>query len=150
MSSVATQVKQLLFNKIDALPSVQSTYKHEETNPDGWPAVCITATGMDGSFLTNAENLRIYSYRVFVHYPIGQDIAGATGDRLDDADDVVTTVIDEIIRAVDDNYELDGTTILFVNALDSEYQYTLLENGWARTAICTVQVNTDYVLNRTN
>lgn len=144
--SVAKDVKDLIFAKIDALPTVQVTYKHEELDPTGYPAVCITATGMDGEFYSNSQNRRIYSYRVFVHMPIGQDLIGADTNRLDYADNVVTEVIDQIIGTIDDDFTLDDAIVLFVNAADSEYQYTQLNNGWARTAICTLQVNTDYEL----
>lgn len=144
MASVAKTVKDLIVAKVQALSSVQVVYKHEEVNPTGFPAVCIVATGQDGEFVTTTENRRIYSYRVFVHMPIGQDLNDVSGDRLDNAEDVVATVIDQIINAIDTDYDLDASTVLWVAAVDSDYQYTLLETGWAKTAMCTVRVNTDY------
>lgn len=146
MASVAATIKTMLVEKIDALPSVQVTYKHEELNPSGFPAVCVLATGQDGEFASTSENRRIYSYRVSVLFPIGQDLEGAAGNRLDNAEDVVATVIDQIIGAIDDDFTLDGTPVLFTDAVDSDYMYTKLETGWAKTAVCTVRVHTDYIL----
>jgi hypothetical protein len=146
MASVATTVKNLIYDKVNALVSVQVVYSHEELAPTGFPAVCIKATGFEGDFVQNTENGRIYSYRIFVHMTIGQDLADVSGDRLDNAEDVVTNVIDQIAGAIDDNFQLDGATVLFVEAVDSDYQYTLLDNGWAQTAVCTVRVHTDYHL----
>lgn len=149
MASVAQSVKDLIYNKVNSLPSIQVVYKHEEIAPSGFPCVSMVATGQDGEFATTAENSRVYSYRVFVHYPIGESLTGADSDRLDNADDIVSTVIDQIIGIIDDNYTLDdntGATVLFVEAADSEYQYTQLSNGWVRSAVCTLRVHTSYLL----
>lgn len=149
MASVAKTVKDLIVEKINTLPSVQVVYKHEEVNPSGFPAVSIVATAMEGAFFTTSENRRIYSYRVFVHFPIGQNLADVSGDRYDNAEDVVQTVVDQIVGVIDDDYILDdpsGATVLFAEAVDSDYQYTELSTGWAKTALCTIRVHTDYNL----
>lgn len=146
MASVAQTVKNLIFTLVNDLPQVQVVYKHEEINPTGFPAVCILATGQEGEFAQTSENRRVYAYRVFIHFPIGNDLQGADTNRLDYAEDVVASVVDQIIGTIDDNFELDGITVLFVEAADSEYAYTELETGWAKTAMCTIRVHTDYNL----
>lgn len=153
MSSVAATVKNVIYDKINSLSTVECVYKHEEIQPSGFPAVSIVATGLKSEFWTNSENQRTYAYRVFVHYDIGQDLQGVAGDRMDKAEDVVTDVVDQIIRVIDDNYTLDdslGTSILYVEAVDSDYQYTELAGGWAKTALCTLLVHTCYQLSPPN
>jgi len=152
MSSVAATVKNVIYDKINNLSTVQCAYKHEELQPSGFPSVSIVATGLKGEFWTTAENQRTYAYRVFVHYDIGQDLQNVAGDRMDLAEDVVTDVIDEIIRVIDDGYTLDdslGVSILYAEAVDADYQYTELAGGWAKTAIATIVVHTDYVIQST-
>ncbi len=149
MSSVAATVKNKIFDKISTLSTIQVVSKHEEVNPSGFPAVSIVGTSQDGSFWTNASNQRVYAYRVFVHFPVGQNLPDVSGDRMDNAEDVVTDVVDQIIRVIDDNYTLEddlGATILYVEAVDSDYQYTELESGWCKTAICTIKVHVEYIL----
>jgi hypothetical protein len=60
--SVSTRIKDQLKVKVAALGSVQQVYGFEEPNPSGFPAVFITASDMDGNFVSNAQNSRLYQY----------------------------------------------------------------------------------------
>lgn len=146
--SAMSEIKKQIISKIDALQSVQKVYPAEVPNPKGWPCVFVTATDLEGEFSSNAENSRVYAYSVVVLFSEGQNfVADTEYERLDYTERVVGEVIDEIINAVDTDFELDSlpndTTVLFVNAADciwGRYQY---EGGIAKAAQITLRVYTE-------
>jgi len=145
--SVSTDIKNHVKANIQACQSVQKVYGHEEVNPTGWPAVMVTAADMQGEFSSNAQNSRIYAFRCLILFPIGQDMPGQPSgtNRLEYAEQIIATVIDEIINAVDTDFMLQGSdpTVLFVNAADAAWQYTAYEGGEARSAEITLKIYTE-------
>lgn len=144
--SVSTDIKNHIKANIQACASVQQVYGHEELNPSGWPAVMVTAGDMDGEFSSNAENSRIYAFRILIMFPVGQDypIPPQT-NRMEYAEQVVATVIDEIVNISDTDYELAGSgpSILYVNAADVLWSYIGYEGGEARAAELSLRVYTE-------
>lgn len=146
--SAMSEIKKQIISKIDSLESVQKVYPAEVPNPKGWPCVFVTATDLEGEFSSNAENSRVYAYSVLVLFSEGQNFMPESEyERLDYSEKVVGEVIDEIINAVDTDFELDSlpndTTVLFVNAADclwGRYQY---EGGVAKAAQVTLRVYTE-------
>lgn len=142
--SVSTELKQALKTKIEGLNSVQEVYGHEEVNPDGFPAVMLTAQDMQGEFSSNAENSRVYSFKAFIVFPIGQDYPTSTNmNRMEYAEQVIATVIDEIVNDMDTDFELTGSDALYMNAADCLWSYVKLENGEARSAQITLSIYTE-------
>lgn len=145
--SVSVDIKNQIKRKIQTCPSVQAIYGYEEVNPSGWPAIMLTPADMNGEFSSNTENSRIYGYKVQILFTLGQDMEQPkTLNRLEYAENVICTVIDEIINAVDDNYVLEGTPVLFVNAADVSWGYTAGEFGEARSAELTLNVYTEITI----
>lgn len=145
--SVSTNIKDKIKLNIQSCASVQQVYGHEELNPTGWPAVMVTAQNMDGEFASNSENSRKYAYRLLILFPIGQDMPGQpTGtNRMEYAETVIATVIDEIINVQDTDYELANSdaTVLYINASDAQWGYYSYEGGEARGAEITLTVYTE-------
>lgn len=145
--SISTTIKEQLISYIqDNCPSVKQTYGHEEMNPAGWPAVFITATSVDGEFVDNANNSRIYAFRVTVVFPISKDLPGlpAGTNRLEYAEQTIATVVDEIINAVDTNFELGGTPVLYVDAADAEWGEASIDVGIVKAVQITLRIYTEY------
>lgn len=147
--SVMNEIKKQIIGKIDSLDSVQVVYPAEQPNPDGFPAVFVTAADMEGEFASNAENSRVYAYTVLILFPEGQDfVPKEEASRLDYSERVAASVLDEIINAVDTDFELDelpsqNTTVMYVNAADciwGKYEY---EGGVARAVQITLRVYTE-------
>lgn len=141
--SVSTDIKNHIKANIQACASVQQVYGHEEINPSGFPAVMVTAGDMDGEFSSNAENSRVYAFRLLILFPIGQDYPiPDDSNRLEYAEQVIATVIDEIINISDTDFELSGSdpTVLYVNAADVSWSYTNYEGGEARSAELSLRV----------
>lgn len=145
--SVAIQIRNQIKNSVQTCPSVQQVYGYEEVNPSGWPCVMITLQGIEGEFSSNTENSRVYSFRVLSLFTLGQDMQiPKTQNRLEYTEEVLTTVIDEIINAIDDNFMLEGTPVLFVNASDVTWGYVSAEFGEARSAEITLNVYTEITI----
>ena len=145
--SASIDIKDQIISKIESLDSVQIVYPASNINPSGFPAVFVVSTDMEGEFSSNAENSRVYAYSLMVLFPEGQDLVPASErNRLDYAERVIATVIDEIINAVDTDYELDGTPVLFVNAADCEWGTYQTEGGVAKAANITLRVYTEKVI----
>jgi len=146
-TSVEGRIKQQIINKISALPSVAKVYGWDKLPIDQFPVVFVKATGMTGQFWTSAENMRVYSYRCLVLWPIGQNLKGQTDDRLQVAQENVGQVVDEIINAVDSDYELgDYAAVLFVDAADSVYGDYQFEGGQAYGAEITLKIHSQYLV----
>lgn len=145
--SASIEIKDQIIGKIGALDSVQTVYPAQNLNPSGFPAAFVVSTDMEGEFSSNTENSRVYAYSVLVLFPEGQDLVPDTEkDRLDYAERVIAGVIDDIINAVDTDYELDASPVLFVNAADCEWGTFQTEGGVAKAANITLRVYTEKVI----
>lgn len=145
--SVSVSIKNQIKRNIQTCQSVQKVYGYEEVNPDGWPCVMLTPADMDGEFSSNTENSRVYGYKALILFSLGQDMeTPKTLNRLEYAENVIATVIDEIINAVDDNFELEGTPVLYVNAADVAWGYISGTFGEARSAEIILKVYTEVTI----
>lgn len=142
--SASIDIKDQIIAKISPLDSVEVVYPAVKLNPSGWPAVFVTTNTEEGEFSSNAENSRVYTYNCSVVLPLGQDfIPESETERMDYAERVIAKVIDDVINAVDEDYELDGTPVLYVNAADVEWGYIDIEGGVARAANVILRVYTE-------
>lgn len=146
--SVNQEIKKQLIAKIQSCNAVQIVYPAEKPNPSGWPAVFVVPVSEEGEFSSNAENSRIYEYSALALFPEGQDFVDPSeADRLDYAEQVVGQVLDQIINAIDTDFELDSLpyqcTVLYVNAADIQWGRYEYEGGVAKAAEVTLRVYTE-------
>lgn len=146
MTAKSTDIKNLIVNRINALGLVQSIYEYEELSPDGWPCAWVINGSLDGRFVDTANNRRVYAVDVTVSMPTGQDFAAqpAGTAREKYIEDTLSDTIDAIINDLDENFTLDGTTVLFVDAADYAKGVVKLAQGDAKAVKVTLLVNTDY------
>lgn len=146
--SISTTIKNQIIVKILALASVQQTYGHENFAPKGFPAVMVVMDSMDGEFISNVENRRIYIFRVTIVFPIDKDMPGLPADtnRMEFAEQTIATVLDEIINAIDTDFELDGNPVLFVGAADATWGESALESGICKAVQVSLSVSTDFIV----
>lgn len=145
-SSVSTRIKNQLKKKVAALDAVQKVYGYEEVKPDGWPAVFITPSDLDGEFSSNAENSRIYGYQLLILFPIGQDVVDESeANRREYAEGVVASVIDEIVNTMDTDFQLADSdpTVLYMNAADCSWGTYSYEGGVAKAAQINLRIYTE-------
>lgn len=146
--SVSATIRGKLKQLVQTCLSVQAVYGAVKLNhKDGWPVVFISPANMDGEFSSTSENSRVYAFLLRIWFPLGQDFPNPpqTGDREEYAEDVIATVIDEIINAVDTDFTLSDPdpTVLYVNASDVEWGYADYEGGEARAAQLSLRVYTE-------
>lgn len=145
--SKATDIRTLLVNRITSLSTVGEVYPYEATHPKNYPAVFVIPADMDGTFVTTAENRRIYGFQVTISYPTGSNLPkDASKTPLQYAEDVCNNVVDQIINDIDDNFTLDGSTVLFVEAADARWGFIDVQGGKNRAIQITLRIHTDYVV----
>lgn len=151
--SVSVTLKDWLIDKIEALSSVQAVYGYEPQQFSGYPAVTVTMPTMEGQFSSNVEDQRIYGFRVQVFVPLGQDLEKPkTMTRELYAENVVSTVIEGIINAIDTDF--DATAVSqsnniiskFIEATDFIPFYVNIEGGEHRGAEITVRFVTEKIV----
>lgn len=144
----SVNIKGEIIEKLSALPDFNKVYSYEKLNPTGFPAVFVTTTGVDNEFFTNAENKRIYGYRVLILMQGGQGLIGdASADVMDTVEEGIQVLVDRAINAIDSDYTLgDDSDVVFVEAAINEYGYVEYEGGWARSAEVMLKVHSIYVV----
>jgi hypothetical protein len=144
---VSTQIKDMLIERIETLNSIQKVYPSSIINDEGWPAVSVTPESEEGEFSSNAENSRVYTFNATILFPMGQDfVPPEERERMDYAERVIAKCIDDVVNAVDTDYELDRGVVLFVNAADVTWEYYDYEGGIARGANVILRVYTELVV----
>lgn len=143
--SISTTVKNQLINFIENLPSVDKVYGHEELNPTGYPAVFVISGSMEGEFVSNKSNSRVYAFDITCVFPTGQDFSNDPDvNREEFAEETIATVLDEIINNVDTNFQLEGSPVLYANAADILWGSANLENGISKAAQISLRIYTEY------
>lgn len=146
MSTKTTDIQQNLIGRINGLGLVQAIYDYRELNPQGWPCVWVLNTDLDGRFVDTANNRRVYAYDVIVGMFSGQDYEGNTTGmpREKYIARTIADTVDAIINDLDDNFTLDGTTVLFVDAADYRVGEITIPQGEVHATQVTLLVSTDY------
>jgi len=141
-------IKKEIINKLSALPDFNKVYSFEKLNPTGFPAVFVTATGVDNEFFTNAENQRVYGYRVLILMQGGQGLVGDAPDNvMDTAEKAIQDLTDRAIDAIDSDYTLSGAVeVVFVEAAIGNFGYVEYEGGWARSAEVILKVHSIFTV----
>lgn len=143
--SAIKNIKLGIIRNLSAISSVNKVYGHEKINPDGFPAVFVTFAGTENEFFTDAENKRIYSYRILVLAQIGQDRTNS--DRVEAAEEVIEDVTGDILDTMDSDITLDNNVqVVFVEAAVGTPGYVEYEGGWARSADITIKVHSIYLV----
>lgn len=145
--SVSVTIKDFLIDKIGKLSSVEAVYGYETLNFSGIPTVVITPANMTGEFTSTSENSRIYGYNIQIFFPLGQDVeTPKTKPREQYADDVICTVIDDIIDGLDTDFNLaalTAPTTRFGEAADVQWGYVDIEGGKYRWAQVVANIYTE-------
>lgn len=146
--SASSNIKREIIRKLSALTDFNKVYSYEKLQPNGFPAVFVTTTGVANEFFTNAENKRVYGYRVLILMQGGQGLVGdAPEDVMDTAEQGIQELVERAINAIDSDYTLDDNSqVVFVEAAVNEYGYVEYEGGWARSAEVTLNVHNIFVV----
>lgn len=145
---VIRTIKQGLIEKVSAIPEFNKVYGYERLNPGGFPAAFITFAGQENEFWTNAENKRVYIYRMLVLFQIGNTPLGEVNpDEMEVAEEAIQDLVEDAIDAVDSDYTLGNSTeVLYIDAVLGEPGYVEYEGGVARSAEVMLRVHSVYTV----
>lgn len=151
--SVVTDIRTVLINRIAALDSVQKVYGYENPHVDGFPAVFVTASRVESSFVTNVENRRVFTFDIVVIFPTGENLPkNSSQNPVEYAEERIYQVFDQIGDVMDENsFNADfvdisdsDSTYLFAGAADAEWGFFQYEGGIARALKIPLAINVDF------
>lgn len=143
--SAIKDIKKELIRNVSAISSVNKVYGFEKINPDGFPAVFITFVGTSNEFFTNAENKRVYEYRILTLAQIGQDLTSS--NAVEEAEATIQDVTGDILDTLDSDITLDGAAeMVFMEAAVGQPGYVEYEGGQARSSEITVRIHSVYLV----
>lgn len=143
--SAIDDIKKEIIRKISGISSINKVYGYEKVNPAGFPAAFITFQGSENEFFTNAENKRIFSYRVLILVQIGQDTTST--DAVDLAEQTIQQITGDVLNTMDSDITLDGASeVVFMEAAVGQPGYVEYEGGMARSAEVTLKVHSIYIV----
>lgn len=138
-------IKQSIITNLQAVSTLNKVYAYEKVNPAGFPAAFVTFMGTENEFYSNAENKRVFVYRILVLAQIGQNRDDS--DRVERAEEVIEAVVGDVLGALDSDIELDNNSqVVFMEAALGEPGYVEYEGGWARSAEITARVHSIYLV----
>lgn len=146
--SVIKNLKLQIIERLSALTDFNKVYSYERLNPAGFPAAFVTFRGTENEFFTNAENKRIYTYRVLILFQIGNTPLEETATSiLDQAEEAVQDLTEEAADAIDSDYTFDNDAeMIFVEAVQGELGYVEWEGGIARSSEVLLRIHSAYVV----
>lgn len=101
--SVAT-VRSKVFTKLQEMQSLKAVYDWETSNTSGYyPFATLTLRAGEANFQSSAHNLRKTGFRVRIYQE-----RTSTGQGPENAEDIITSVLDEIYTAFDGDTTLSG------------------------------------------
>lgn len=143
--SAIKNIKQGIITNLSAISSMNKVYDHEKVNPEGFPAAFVTFSGTENEFYTNAENKRIYVYRILVLAQIGQDTSSTA--RVEQAEQTIEDCVGDILDTFDSDITLDANSqVIFVEAAVGQPGYVDYEGGVARSGEVTIRVHSLYLV----
>lgn len=138
-------IKTEIIKKLTNVSTLNRVYSYERINPEGFPAAFVTFASNDNEFFTNAENKRVFGYRVLILTQIGQNRSSV--DRVQAAEEAMEEAVGDVLDALDSDITLgDNSQVLYVEAAVGQPGYVEYEGGWARSAEITIRVHSIYVV----
>lgn len=146
--SAIKNIKSQIIDKISALPDFNKVYAYERLNPAGFPAAFVTFQGTENEFFTNAENKRVYVYRILVLFQLGSvPLGDVASNVLEEAEEAIQDLVQEAIDVIDSDYTLgDYGEMIFTEAAIGEPGYVEWEGGVARSAEVTLRIHSVFVV----
>lgn len=138
-------IKTLIKNRIvSQVTDIQDVSTYDKTVFDGFPAITITCSENENAYFSNAENMRVFAFRVTVFEQIGTDITNDSAKKR--AEEVVADTVSAIIDTLDDYSDSTDLAQGYIHAVPSIWGYTQIGEGYARFADITIKVSQIYLL----
>lgn len=99
-NTIRTAIKTLLTTLVGSGLPLVAVYDYHEANMTGFPAITFDISDVTNDFLTNSENVRRYSWKIYIYQQISSVVTLAEAVRILDA------TSDAVINAIEQNYTL--------------------------------------------
>ena len=96
-----TSIRAKIKAKLDTISELAFVFDHHRDVVDGFPVAIFDIIESDNEFLTNAENLRQYTFAIMVY-------AETETKSVKEATDILDTVSDSIVTAFESDVTLGG------------------------------------------
>lgn len=100
-ATIRTAINSKLATLVGTGKPLAVVYDYHESNISGYPAVTFAVSDYEGDFLTNRDNLRTYTYQLYVYAEI--TVAG-----LDTTEGILDGAADAVISAFESDTTLGG------------------------------------------
>jgi len=135
-------LKTAIKNKLDTLTGagkpLSFNYDEHRTNFDGYPVATFEPSDMASDYETVAENLRVYSFMVYIYQEMEKTGAGESVN-------ILASVVDQITNAFDNDYTLGGAC-MFAKATPSRWGVMPTDSGMTRYAEIKIECEVLYLL----
>ena len=102
-NTIRTAIKSILDELVGAGQPLVVVYPYHESNISGFPAITFDISDVSSDFLTNAENVRRYSWKIYIYKQINETFP------LADAVEVLDATADAVITKIEGNLTLNNT-----------------------------------------
>ena len=131
----------------DTVDKVQDVADYDKTTFRGFPAVCVICSRNQNSYISTAQNERVFGFAIRVYeqienVPEPDALSDSAKQR---AEKIMERVVSQIIDAFDKFYEFNGAAD-FCRAIPSIWGYAKLDCGWCRVAEINLEVVQNYTV----
>lgn len=140
-------IMQVISSDVD---TIQEVVDYEKTGFRGYPALTVTLSGSENSFISSAENMRtfIFMLRVYIEIENVPKLDTVSDNAKQRAETITQQVVDQLLNAFDTTtrFTLSDVADYGVEAVPSRWGYALLPTGWCRIAEVELRVKRGYVV----
>ena len=114
-----TEIRNKLVEKLSNMTTLKASYDWETSNPEGnYPYATVTLDGGESEFASTAHNKRTRQFKIRIYQERSK-----TGQGPEGAEEISTSVIDELEKAFDMDTTLSGTCkFVYPARWDARYQ----------------------------
>jgi hypothetical protein len=102
-NTIRTAIKTVLDELVGSGQPLVVVYPYHESNISGFPAITFDISDVSSDFLTNAENVRRYSWKIYIYKQINEVVP------LSDAVAILDATADAVIDKIEGNLTLNNT-----------------------------------------
>jgi len=138
MPATFSTIRVKIKSELEEITDIANVFDHHRAELDGYPAITFDVSDQENDFLTNAENIRMFSFLIIIYQE-------TTIKTLDQATDLLDNVADQVMDKFESNFSLDGT-VVWCNPLVGARQMFETPQGLVVTQQMTLKCNFDVLV----
>jgi len=138
MSATFATIRAKIKSELEEITDIAFVFDHHRAELDGYPAITFDLSDQENDFLTDAENIRMFSFLIIIYQE-------TTIKNLDEATDLLDNVADQVMDKFEGNFSLDGS-VVWCNPLVGTRQMFETPQGLVVTQQMTLKCNFDVLV----